>query len=101
MGNQQFGFAMHDAQPNMVGVLALSLGQAQLAALGVEVLVDPATASTPTVFSDAFGDSARALPLPNDPALSGLQLFGQAIWLDACGSQWFASSAGLAVTVRP
>jgi YVTN family beta-propeller protein len=101
VGNQQFGFAMHNAQPNTVGVLALSLGQAQLAALGVEVLVDPATASTPTIFSDAFGDTAHALALPNDPALSGLQLFGQAIWLDACGSQWFASSAGLTVTVRP
>lgn len=101
VGNQQFGFAMLNAQPHTVGVLALSLGQAQFAALGVEVLVDPATASTPTIFSDAFGESAHALSLPNDPALSGLQLFGQAIWLDACGSQWFASSAGLAVTVQP
>ena len=37
----------------------------------------------------------------NDPALAGLQLFAQAIWLDPCGSEWFASSAGLSVTVRP
>ena len=101
VGNQQFGFAMQRAEPNFVGVLALSLGQAQFQALGVEVLVDPLTASTQTVVSDAFGECAQALPLANDPALAGLQLFAQAIWLDPCGSEWFASSAGLSVTVRP
>lgn len=101
VGNEQFGFAMHNAQPNLIGVLALSLGQGQLSALGVEILVDPLTAVPETVFSDAYGDSSYAFGLANDPALAGFQLFAQAIWLDACGSELFASSAGLAVTVQP
>jgi len=101
VGNSQFGFAMQNAQPNLIGVLALSLGSAQLSTLGVEVLIDPLTATTQTVLSDDFGDSAQALPLANNPALSGAQVFAQAIWLDPCGSEWFASSAGLAITVRP
>ncbi|MCK5941146.1 MAG: beta-propeller fold lactonase family protein, partial [Planctomycetes bacterium] len=101
VGNAQFGFAMHGAQPNLVGVLALSLGQAQLPVLGVTVLVDPVTAVPTTVFSDAHGDSGHSFPLANDPALAGFQLFAQALWLDSCGSELWASSAGLAVTVAP
>ncbi|MGC6488462.1 MAG: beta-propeller fold lactonase family protein [Planctomycetota bacterium] len=101
VGNAQFGFTMQEARPNTLGVFALSLGQAQLTALGVEVLVAPLTASTLTVTSDGFGEHAQPLPLPNDPTLSGLQLFAQAIWFDPCGARRFSSTAGLHVTVRP
>ena len=101
VGNAQFAFTMQNAQPNLIGVLALSLGPAQFTALGIEILIDPVSASNLTIISDMFGNSAQAFPLTNDPALSGLQIFGQAIWLDACGSEWFASSTGLSVTIRP
>ncbi len=101
VGNAQFGFAMENAQPNLVGALALSLGQAQLPALGVQVLVDPVTAALHTTTADGFGGGVHRFPLANTPALSGFQLYAQAIWLDACGSELLAATPGLAVTVRP
>lgn len=101
LGNAQFGFVMDDARPNTAGIFTLSLGPAQLTALGVEVLVNPLLATTQTVLSGSHGDLVHPQPLPNDPALSGLQLFAQTIWFDPCGAQRFYSTAGLAVTVRP
>ncbi len=101
VGNAQFGFVMRGAQPNLVGALALSLGQAQLQALGVQVLVDPLTAAPQTVTSDAYGDGVHRFPLPSAPALNGFQLYAQAFWLDACGSELLAATAGLEVTLRP
>ena len=92
---------MDDARPNTAGIFTLSLGPAQLTALGVEVLVNPLLATTQTVLSGSHGDLVHPQPLPNDPALSGLQLFAQTIWFDPCGAQRFSSTAGLAVTVRP
>lgn len=101
VGNEQFGFAMQNAQPGTIGVLAVSLGQAQLPALGVEVLIDPVTAVAVTIFADSYGDSSYLFPLDANPALAGAQVFAQVLWLDACGAQLFASTGGLAVTVRP
>lgn len=101
IGNAQFGFAMHNAQPGTIGVLALALGQAQLPVLGVQLLIDPLTAVTYTVYAGAHGDTSQALPLANNPALGGVQIFAQTLWFDACGAQLFASTAGLAVTIRP
>ena len=66
-----------------------------------EILVDPLTAALHTVTADGSGGGVHRFPLANTPALSGFQLYAQAIWLDACGSELLAATAGLAVTVRP
>lgn len=58
---------MRGAQPKFVDVLAMSLGRTQVQAVGVQLLVDPLTASTQTVVSDANGECAHALPLANAP----------------------------------
>ena len=101
VGNEQFGFAMHNTQPNSIGLLALSLSPTQLPIVGIEILIDPATAIAQTILSNSNGDSGFAFPVANDPALNGFQMFAQAIWLDPCGIELFASSDGVAVTIRP
>lgn len=101
IGNLQFGYVMQNAQPNSFGLLALALGQASLPVLGVELLVDPSTVVAIGVASDGFGDALHRFPIPNTPGFVGLSIYAQALWLDLCGSQWWASSRGLAFTVRP
>jgi hypothetical protein len=39
--------------------------------------------------------------VPPTPANIGLALFAQALWLDLCGSELWASSPGLRITIRP
>ena len=101
LGNQQFGYAMHDAQPLTFGVLALALGSSSIPVFGIEVLVDPLTASLATIASNGSGDAYHAFPIADDPGIIGAQVFAQAIWLDPCGSEFWASSAGVMFTVQP
>ncbi|MGC6488461.1 MAG: hypothetical protein ACON4Z_12505, partial [Planctomycetota bacterium] len=101
VGNAQFALTMANTRPITIGILALSMGPAQLSALGVDVHVDPLLATTESVLSDSHGESVRAMPLPPDPTLSGTQLFAQTIWLDPCEARRFTGTAGLMVTVRP
>ena len=101
VGNALFGYAMANTQPNSFGLLALALGQSSLPALGVNVLVDPLSAVTLGVAADGFGQSVQPFAMPATPANIGLALFAQALWLDLCGSEWWASSPGLRVTIRP
>ena len=92
---------MRGGRAHTVGMFSLSLATAQFSALGVQVLVHPVLASTQTVVSDAHGEHVHAQPLPGDPALSGMQLFAQAVWFDPCFERRFSSTAGLALTLRP
>jgi len=101
VGNSQFAFWMRGGRPQTVGIFSLSLGAAHFPGLGVQVLVHPLLASTQTVWSDAHGEHVHPQPLPGDPALSGMQLFAQAIWFDPCGERRFSSTPGLALTLRP
>ncbi|MFK7741141.1 MAG: beta-propeller fold lactonase family protein [Planctomycetota bacterium] len=101
VGNDRFGYAMHNAQAQSVGLLAMALGSASIAALGIDVLVDPSSAVTATLASGPSGDASFAFPLPGNPALVGTNLFAQVLWLDTCGSQLWASSAGVAITLQP
>ncbi|HEB51662.1 MAG TPA: hypothetical protein ENI87_00230 [bacterium] len=101
VGNVQFGYVMRNAQANSFGVIALALQPASLPVLGIEVLVDPATAVTQTIASDTFGDAVHSFPIPANPSLVGAGVFAQALWLDWCGPQLWASSAGLELSVQP
>ena len=101
LGNLQFGYVMGNAQPNTFGVIALALGQASLPVLGITVLVDPLTAVSIGVPADGFGSAVHPFPIPPVPGYIGLTIDAQMLWLDLCGSQFWASSAGLAFSVRP
>jgi DNA-binding beta-propeller fold protein YncE len=101
VGNALFGYAMANTQPNTFGVFAMALGQSSLPALGVNVLVDPLTAVTLGLAADGFGQSVQPFAVPPTPANIGLALFAQALWLDLCGSELWASSPGLRITIRP
>lgn len=101
VGNGQFGYVLGNAQANTFGVVALALGQSSLPALGVQVLVDPATAVTFAVAADGFGQGVHPFPIPTTPANVGLSLYAQALWLDWCGSELWAGSPGLRLTIRP
>jgi len=101
VGNQDFGYAMHDAQPLSIGVLALALAPASIQALGIDVLVDPGTASLATIVSDATGDATFAFPLADDPGITGAAVYAQMLWLDPCGAEYWSSSAGVGFVVQP
>ncbi|MCU0863467.1 MAG: beta-propeller fold lactonase family protein [Planctomycetes bacterium] len=101
VGNLQFGYRVSQAPPNSLGLQVLALGQASIPVLGVTVLVDPATAVTSTIVSDAFGSANHPFAIPAEPANIGLLITAQALWLDACGSEFWSSSPGLRYTIRP
>lgn len=101
LGNGLFGYAMGNAQANTFGVIALALGPASIPALGITVLVDPSSAVPFGLAANAFGAAIHPFPLPPNPAVVGAALYAQALWLDLCGSQLWASSPGLSFTIRP
>ncbi len=101
VGNSQFGFVLGNAQAGSFGVIALATGSASLPVLGITVLVDPGTAVPIGIASDAFGGTWHAFPMPSGAAYVGLSLYAQALWLDLCGSEWWASSRGLVAIIRP
>jgi len=101
VGNAAYGFVMGNAQASTVGVMALALGQSSLPVIGINVLVDPASAVTLGITADGFGQGVMPWSIPPSASNVGLQVFAQALWLDLCGSQLWASSPGLRVTIRP
>jgi DNA-binding beta-propeller fold protein YncE len=101
VGNARFGYVMGNAQANTVGVMALALGQSSLPVIGINVLVDPLSAVTLGISADGFGQGVMPWSIPPSPSNVGLSVYAQALWLDLCGSQLWASSPGLRVTIRP
>jgi hypothetical protein len=101
LGNAAFGMPMRNAPANGLGLLGLAFGQTSLPILGITLLVDPLTAVPVPIYADAFGDALHPFAIPASPIYTGLEIDAQALWLDACGSELWSSSAGLAVIVRP
>lgn len=101
LGNELFGFAIDNAPGNSIGVIGLSFSTATLPLLGIQLLIDPITAVPILLSSDAAGESGYALPIPTTPGNVGLHIYAQTLWLDACGSQSWSSSAGIDVEIRP
>ena len=88
------------------GLWAHSLTLARLpvgvAALGVDIWIDPTGALLPTFgLGTVLGDSRSELALPTDPAAIGLQVFFQAFWFDSCGPAGLTASPGLQITLLP
>ncbi len=101
VGNAAYGFVMGNTQASTVGVMALALGQSSLPVIGINVLVDPVSAVTLGITADSFGQGVMPWSIPPSASNVGLQVYAQALWLDLCGSQLWASSPGLRVTIRP
>jgi len=101
IGNAQFGYALANAQANSFGVLALALGPASIPIIGIELLVDPTTAVSITLASDSSGNANHPFPIPSDASLIGTSIHAQALWLDWCGADLWASSDGVEITIQP
>lgn len=101
VANLYFGYGMANTPPNSLGLMALALGQASIPVLGVTVLVDPSSVVTSTVASDGSGGAIHPFPIPATASNIGLLITAQALWLDACGSQFWSSSPGLRYSIRP
>jgi hypothetical protein len=78
-----------------------ALGQGSLPVAGVQLLVDPGTAVSLFLLSDAWGGAAATFPVPQVPGYVGMQLFAQVGWLDPCGPQGIITSRGLQFAIRP
>lgn len=105
LGNQTFAVDLVGGAP--LRASAFVLGLSDSAALGALPLPWPLPSgcelrASPddVVFqlTDASGNATRSLPIPNQPALLGMRLFGQ--WLQD-GSPPFAASEGVALQIGP
>lgn len=102
-GNGSFSFGSYGGPPSSLWLHALALGglAAPVSAIGVDIWVNPlAGYATAAGIGDSLGTSRTTLGIPNNPALAGAQLFGQALWFDPCGAQGITASDGLQITIR-
>lgn len=93
-GNPNFSLTLRSTAPlPLVSALALSLGKGSVSMGGVQVLVDlPTTVST---FLVPASSQSHALPMPSNPALTGMLITAQSLHLESTLA--VASSAGLAI----
>jgi hypothetical protein len=99
LGNATFRLGVDAARPAALAVLALSFGQASLPFTGpCTLLVDPLR-GLPARFgvTSPGGTRSELLPIPADPAFTGLQVFGQWGIDDPAGAP-IAGLAGLAAS---
>lgn len=101
VASTRFGFVMDRAAPGMPGILGLALGPASMPLLGVTILVDPGSVVPLGVLADAHGQAVQAWPVSPNPAFVGISIYAQALWLDPCAPELWASSHGLHVVIRP
>ncbi|MEM1452098.1 MAG: hypothetical protein AAF726_20170 [Planctomycetota bacterium] len=92
-------------EPNQTVSLMLSFSTANtpldmFGAVGCTLLVGPASL-TLTTQTNLCGDAVATVPVPNDPALVGLDLFGQYVVYDAASPGGFVTSNGVGVRVIP
>ena len=68
---------------------------------GFDLWIDPnVTFNTFFGIGTALGSSRLDLPIPTAPFFLGLSVYGQTLWLDACGSQGITSSDAMQITVK-
>lgn len=86
----------------LVGIPAPGINLAVLGAPGCAALVDPSTAVGNLISNLGAGlpPLTVTLPIPANPALTGLQIFSQSIWLDAAANAFGAiTSNGVNTTL--
>jgi len=109
VGNAAFALNCGNAAPSSVGLIAFTAGAlpAPVIVLGVEVWIDPSVLFvTTTVSSNPIGACEVPLPIANNPALAGMRLFTQFLWLGPatpppCPPLGFSASNALDFTIQP
>jgi ELWxxDGT repeat protein len=88
LGNAAFQIGLSRALPSSAAALVLSANRTRLVlAGGCIVHVDPAFfVFAQAVATNGAGEGAVSIPVPNDPSLRGLQVFGQYFALDSNGA---------------
>lgn len=100
VGNANFGLtlASDQAVPTLVlPMLGVQRLATPVAVLGIDLLVDPATAVT-SITAMPLATLSLPLPIPNDPMLVGFALFAQTLHLELTTNQ-LAASPGVHFTV--
>jgi len=104
VGNASFQGTCAGAPANGTGLLAIGTAgrTAPVTIAGAQFWID-LQGPTATVFetSNALGLAHVPLPLPANPALAGLRVFLQFLWLDGCATGGVSASNALAITVQP
>jgi len=95
VGNATFTMTLRSDPGNAPGWAFLSLDRAQIPILGVTVLLDPTTL-VPWLPLPAQNLVTLPLPLPGNPALSGVHVFAQTIHLEPSG---LAASSGVRIGI--
>lgn len=107
LGNQQFAVLCTRAAGGVPGWVVYALGQARQPLLGGELLVDLATAApvfritTGIAGQVGVGTAMVATPIPASPAIVGVTLYGQGLFLDPMAAQGISSTAGLRIRITP
>ncbi len=100
-GNSAFGFQVCNGLPSGIALLPVATAASTgFPVLGGQIFLDPATLGPVfLVLLDPAGCGVASLPIPNNPALSGLELFSQGVLLDPTTSGGFAMSAAVGVEI--
>jgi Tol biopolymer transport system component len=102
VGNASFAVGVCNAFPSAFGVLALSPASASTPVGPCIVALGSSVTMVGGSFTDIFGFTSAAVPIPANPGLAGLTLFGQYLVFDPNGQfLGFAQlSQGLAITIN-
>lgn len=102
LGDAAFAWQSWAAPAGGLGVLFLATGvlPGPVPVLGIDVWIVPTQAVGLTVVSSSWGTAETPFPLPGTPGLAGVQVAGQAIWLEACAPQGFTASAAGVITLQ-
>jgi ELWxxDGT repeat protein len=100
IGNADFGISLGNARPVAPAILLLDLTSMPLQIGGCTLFVLPLV--TFGAVTDAVGSARFPLPLPDDPSVVGVDLFGQWAVVDPAGSLFgaLALSDALRVTLE-
>ena len=110
LGNQRFEIVCSNAHPNSQALLYLGFDDQQYFGVRLPVVigqsqgVDCALRVAPVLITpiptNAMGTATFPLPLPNNPALNGLELFVQWFPMDPGGLNGFSTTAGGRIRLR-
>lgn len=96
VGNVLFSMTVESSPGTALGVYGVSLAESTpLPVLGATLLIDPTTVALTTLPPAA--SSTVPLPIPNNAALGGFQVFGQVFHLE--GPTSWSSTRGIRVTI--
>jgi hypothetical protein len=104
IGNASFAITCANAPASGTGLLGISDAPfaPPLLVAGAWIWIDPTSVGFFTLFatSNAVGAAQIPVPIPNLPALVGLQAFAQFAWLDSCAPGGVSASNALSITVQ-